>query len=324
VLYARAHQLPSLLYYYFTYNRVIYLDPVTAGYAIESTYLYARNQIQLLLITALLCAWVAARVAARSREHGLFAGIFRHSLSTTTALNLLVALTGAVGTFRFWGHYFITALPWFGFLVGLVLEEHLRAPAQSPSRAASPLRIALPVGVVVALSFILCPLTRIFLDGQRRAGSFANPSDDPVVRYIGSHSRPADAILVWGFAPDLYVSAHRKSATRFVFTTFPAGIVPWFHWMSLAQENALQVPGARAVMLQELAHARPPLVVDVPDTLHGRSIRRYDELAAFVESNYCFDTSLQTGGGRLAFIYRRRDLSGPCTQPLPPLPRASE
>jgi hypothetical protein len=311
-------------YYLFTYNRDVYMGPVTAGFAIESSYLFWRDHVTLLLLAMLGVTWAASRFAAMMDGWGatkLSATFVRTGFATTTALHLVLALVGAFGTFRFWEHYFITALPWFGLLAGLLLEERITAP-----NALGPVRVRRAYVVVlvsfVLVSFVQRHLTTLWLDGVRRKGQFyVDPQREPVARYIRDHTRPDQSVFVWGFASEMYTTAKRRSASRFVFTTFPSGMVPWFFWLSLEQENGFAVPGSRALLLQELEHERPPLIVDVPNSMRGRSMRRYPELNRYIEDHYCFDTTIVGHNGRVADMYLRRNDDQPCRKSPPPMPK---
>jgi 4-amino-4-deoxy-L-arabinose transferase-like glycosyltransferase len=322
--FARAGAWRPFSYYLFTYNSDVYMEPVTVGYAIESSFLFWREHGALLLLTMLGATWAFARFAAKLDGLGAKAwsnAYLRTALPTTTALHMLLALAGALGTFRFWDHYFITALPWIGLLLGTLLEERLLAA--SPAGTARAVRASLVVlACFVGLSFVLRHLTTLWLDGQRRAGEFyGNPDEEPIANYIRTHSSADQSVFVWGFAPELYTASRRRSASRFVFTTFPSGLVPWFHWLPFEHEERLAVPGSRDLLLRELEAEKPPLILDVPNSIHGRSIRRYPQLSAYVDQHYCFRETVFGRNGRIADIYHRRGEGEDCTRQPPPIPK---
>ena len=49
-------------YYLFTYNRVIYMGPVSVGYALESSFLFWRENVVLLLMSLIAVTWAAVRM----------------------------------------------------------------------------------------------------------------------------------------------------------------------------------------------------------------------------------------------------------------------
>jgi hypothetical protein len=320
--FARAGAWRPFSYYLFTYNSDIYMGPVTLGYGIESTFLFWRSHGALLLLTMLGLAWAAARFFSHLeslRPWAWASALHRSALTTTTALHLFLALVGAFGTFRFWEHYFINALPWFGLLVGALIEERILAPNPTGTHRAVRAYVVV-VSCFLFVSFTLRHLTTLWLDGERRKGEFyGDPAQEPIANYIRENSQPEQSIFVWGFAPELYTASKRRAASRFVFTTFPSGLVPWFYWIDPDQENARAVPGSRALLLRELDSERPPLVLDVPNSMHGRSMRRYPELAHYLEQHYCFRTTVFGRNNRIADVYHRRDADEACMQPFPPL-----
>ena len=97
-------------------------------------------------------------------------------------------------------------------------------------------------------------------------------------------------------------------------------MVPWFEWISREEEDKLAVPGARALLIQELEDERPPLIIDVPTSMDGRSMRRYPSLASHLEANYCFAITIFGHNGRVADIYHRRTDARPCPLAPPRLP----
>jgi len=284
--FAQAGAWRPFTYYLFTYNRIVYMGPVSAGYALESSYLFWRDNVALLIFSMIGVAWAAAHFWSKldgGGARGWASALVFTGVPSTTAAHLILAMLGAISTFRFWEHYFITVLPWFGLLGGLLVEDRL--PPAGSAGALRPRRTYVTTIVMfVAVSFVFRHLSTLWLGGVRKEGEmFLAPDQDPIASYIRHFTPPNQSVFVWGFAPEIYVSAKRRAASRFVFTTFPSGMVPWFTWLSREQEDELAVPGSRRVLVQELEAEAPPLIVDVPNSLHGRSIRRYPMLARFVD-----------------------------------------
>jgi hypothetical protein len=320
--YWRAGHLGELIYYFMTYNRRVYMAPVTLGGAIEASYYFARAHPELVLVSFGGLAWCAARWVSTApgwRPGAVARAFASDGLLWTSALQMAVALAGAASTFRFWGHYFVPAVPWIGLLGGWALDEQLQAASEraGPRRvlAAHALVVLALLGLVGATGL----LTRLSLDAERRTGAYGDPSDEPISRYVEAHTRPTDSIFVWGFSPDYYVSSRRRAASRFLYTTFVAGMVPWFEGLTLEQENALAVPGSRELLMRELDASAAELVLDVPAPLRGRGMRRYPELAAYLETRYCYETTLRGRNGRAADVFRRKHAAAEvCPRGFPP------
>lgn len=313
--YVRTGHVRTLLYYLFTYNKKVYFAPVTASIAVESTYGFFRLHADLILMMVVVGAWALVQWLASVKQvrslRSWLEGYAETGMATTVAFNAVLAFVAASATFRYFDHYFVTAVPWVGLWGGLLVERALTS---------LPLRRAWASGIVVAsVCLFLAIVGKVhlhWLDGQRRMGVFGDPHDEPVTNYIVATTRPEDRIFTWGFAPEYYVSTGRKAASRFVYTTFVAGLVPWFDHMTIEQENALAVPGARDLLIRELDANRPELVLDVPSSMRGRSMRRYEQLAAWLEGSYCYEATIVGRNGHVADAYRRK--RGECSRAMPP------
>jgi 4-amino-4-deoxy-L-arabinose transferase-like glycosyltransferase len=317
--YARAGQLRTLVYYLVTYNRKVYLAPITPGFAIEATYGFVRNHAELVILTVIAAAWWLARLVSsteRLSSPGSWLRAWgRFGLLSTVTLNALVALAGAFSTFRFFEHYFVTAVPWLAMLAGLVVEEQVAAMVAA--RAGRERWTTAIVAGALVLTLLICGKVHLhWLDGQRKVGFFGNPDDEPITNYVKANTGPNDRIFAWGFAPEYYVSTGRRAASRFVYTTFVAGLVPWFDRLTVEQEDALSVPGSRDLLIRELELENTELVLDIPDSLRNRGMRRYEQLAEYLERSYCFEATIVGRNARTADIYRRK--RAPCARPLPP------
>jgi hypothetical protein len=102
-------------------------------------------------------------------------------------------------------------------------------------------------------------------------------------------------MFVWGFQPWDYIDCKRKPASRYVFTTFVMGYVPWFDEPE-EKERERMTPGSHELLVRELEATKPAVVIDVP--IGWRSMDRYPDLAPFLAS-YCL---LTTDGGRRVFV----------------------
>jgi len=195
---------------------------------------------------------------------------------------LVVTLLPAFLGFRLFGHYF---LPAHYFLVQLAAPAFLRAWSEKGLLRAAAILAVLP-GVVFT-----------FLNPLLYAPGFGvAPVTDPVFREVGEYlkQRPCPGpIFVWGYAPQIYVFAERRPASRYVLpiepiTGFVSGnerfesgeLPPDFH-VSEAR---------RAELLADLERTPPAYVVDLSrakfDHWDRFPLRAFPALAALVEADY--------------------------------------
>ena len=116
---------------------------------------------------------------------------------------------------------------------------------------------------------------------------YQDPRTDPIVRYVLERTEPNERIFVWGFRAETYVSAQRMPASRFVYTVYPAGVVPWFQ-ATREEEEQRTVPGSRAQLLADLDREQPELIIDAGRTMSGRSMYNYPALRTYLDRGYCF------------------------------------
>ncbi|MGH7293273.1 MAG: hypothetical protein ACREJT_18785, partial [Myxococcota bacterium] len=112
-----------------------------------------------------------------------------------------------------------------------------------------------------------------------------------VAQAVREHSAPSDAVFIWGLAPEVYWSAERDPATRFVTTlSFLAGVQP-------TRDDARAFPErANKENWADFRHdfdAHPPrLVLDTaPADLKQAGLaplQRYPSLRTRIEADYCF------------------------------------
>ncbi len=79
---------------------------------------------------------------------------------------------------------------------------------------------------------------------------------DLAAQYIRANTAPAAPLLVWGHASDIYLSADRKPATRFVYPL--ALFTPGYADSALVQ-----------VFLNDLRASAPPLILDTTPNAKG-------------------------------------------------------
>ncbi|HEX7480845.1 MAG TPA: hypothetical protein VF331_23790 [Polyangiales bacterium] len=306
--YALAGELRALVYYTLTYNSKVYLGPFTAaarGVAVQDWFANHAIMLGLLLTTG---GWAASRSLATApalrqlpRHHD------QHGFVATVGLGALSLSLTSNAALRDFMHYYIQAVPWCGLLLGVLVEHALGSPLtlSGPRRAAIHGLILLPA---LYLLYIGTQQRFEHYDADRRSGrAFRDPHEQAVCAYVHAHSRPDQTLFIWGFWPQLYTECQRKPASRYVFTTFVSGFVPWFESATLAEDDARAVPGSRALLIADLEDSQPPILIDAPQTLGHRSMRRYHVLATYLDQHYC-----SVGIYSDFELFQRRDASGQC------------
>jgi hypothetical protein len=115
-------------------------------------------------------------------------------------------------------------------------------------------------------------------------------------RMLHERTTPSESIFIWGFDPAPYTACNRRPASRFVYTTFPSGFVPWYEGTE-EEEEARVTPRSRVILIKELEHEMPAVILDSGSMMHSltspqwrdRTIDAYPFLKMFVTTYYCRD-----------------------------------
>jgi hypothetical protein len=307
-IYASHHELRALWYWSFQYNAQIYMEPYKglSGLAGVADW-WAQSQVALPLTGCALAAlFMLGSIWSQSEElrpAALLRAYAKHGIETTVALLVMLGLIGALAPLRMFPHYFILVYPWLSLFVGL-RTDRLCARVKHGSTAlrnGTAMLVAsfIFVGVLARLNFIVTGASRIDFDS------------DPLCRVIQSRSGLKDSILVWGFDGDVYVSCHRRPATKFVYSTLVMGVVPPRFGI---QNDRWVVPNARAQAAVELKQERPALIVENATFFGGRRITALPELARTIRDEYCFPFEQVGYGPRTFLVYSRKDLGCPSSE----------
>ncbi len=121
----------------------------------------------------------------------------------------------------------------------------------------------------VALSWIACSITAfaigtLVFSYTRRARVLAQPDTFPIEisKLIRAHSAPSDRVFVWGYYPELYALSQRLPATRFIYTNFVTGLVPWTNLDPLIDTSYAIVPDSPQQLLADLRRTPPEVIVE--------------------------------------------------------------
>jgi hypothetical protein len=308
IRYAAARQVGALIYYTVTYNSDVYLDPYSTEAKVNTIRGWVTSHGILLGILAPIALWGATRpLAAASRLRDWPRAFDEHGFVATVALGALAVVAISNAALRGFIHYYVQIVPWCGLLLGVLVE---RAVEGRPR-----IGVFRPMGVRALILLPLILVTQVgsahlfnrYAHDRRTRRAFVDLRSSDICKYIRAHSKPEESLFVWGFLPELYTTCERRPASRYVFTTFVAGYVPWFDKATLEEDDRRAVRDSRALLIADLEQSRPPVIVDAPKSMGNRSMRRYPVLARYLGMRYC-PAGMQGG---YAVLLRRTE-AGAC------------
>jgi hypothetical protein len=264
--YVASHSLSSFFYYFSTYGRSVYLAPTTSGDVAHVAFVYFIKRYNVFPFIA-CAAWLWRRGALP--EWMLLA-------------NVAAAIPEAVFTGRGFGHYFLPYETLLAVTLGVTFESVGRAvPSfRDGGRAASIAALA-----ILVVAWPKGPSLDASAEPAMPKSSF-DPSTEPVGQWVAAHTSPGDRIFVWGFRGDIYSSAHRYPASRWVYTQYQAGFAPWVP-QPLAVEETLVVSGSRESTIADLEETRCEIVVDAGGSLMNRYMTTYAFFKRYLDEHYC-------------------------------------
>lgn len=305
----REGTLSQLVYYCFTYNLQVHLQP-TARAMLWLGPLHDRMNertfffVALVVLAARAAPFALRRVRASAAARSLTPLVRAFGVRGYLGLHLVVALVTASSMYRFFPHYYLQAMPFLTVLLGASLRGAF--VARTTGRIARS-----TIAGFTAFLLAYAAITAYFL--EKVDGRIAHePVVERLARYVEASTAPEQRVFVWGFSPWLYPYSHRKPAGRFVFETYVTGFVPWF-WEEPDVERKRIVPGSMEALLGDLDREKPEIVIDAGSVLFGRSMRAYELSSRWLHDRYCFE--LRFG----AFdVYRRKPDDASCQVPYFP------
>lgn len=288
-IYAASGHLREFVYYYQRYGRDIFMAPLTADYMREKL----REQIDkyylgIATVSAIgvvgLSRAMRALVADESRT---LERLRRHMKDVIMIAQLACGVVGASFTWRFFPHYFVQVFPVAAVVAGSVAASLDYEPTHPRDRGPVAGAATVVLGAALILVVASSALHRVVRLRRETDRWYQDPHADPIVRYVLEKTRPEDRIFVWGFRAETYVSSGRLPASRYVYTVYPSGVVPWFQ-STREEEERRVVPGSRQLLLDDLERERPVLVIDAGRSMNGRYMYNYPVMRTYLDRNYCF------------------------------------
>lgn len=306
--YAIAGELGTLWFYVVRYNTEIYVAGLGSRlpkYVKDSF----ENRFDLLVVAAPLVGYALSRLIARARGfRDLWRAYDRQGFDTTVGLSAIVALVTANGSWRNFGHYYVQVIPWAALFGGLVVERLAESSSWAERRRwlRTMLTRAVILAPVAALAIAGWSVRVRTLQREGSPGADFGSASWPICTYLNQNVPPSEGLFVWGFDPAPYTACNRKPVSRYVYTTFVAGFVPFLDDPRDVEAKRV-APGSMEILVRELEAGRPGVIVDSAMSMKNRSLTTYPKLKELVNRDYCRVT-VNVGGPN---VWVRRDLP-PC------------
>jgi hypothetical protein len=304
--------LRTFWYWFFTYNREVYMAPLRDRSFWDDFNPWMRGQYWAFFAVALFSSWGLARpFAGMTSIRGFFSGYSKAGLEVTSSALVLVTMAAIASPQRFWPPYFVMLFPYLGLAAGVQMAATMERSDGHPWArfiAALILGGVLSGWVANGARLRVADLVEARKSGKRRA---ALP--EPICDVFDKYGTPQDKVFIWGFDGDYYVTCKRHPATRFTYLTLVAGTVPPF-WNDIRPER--EARDARRHVLEDLESSKPSVVLDSPGTMRNVGIRTVPELGKWLDQNYCSAPAATSATGRKAEVWVRRDLTN-CAAPSP-------
>jgi hypothetical protein len=252
--YFAAHgALADLQFYAWTYNTKYYVPEVPlperlAAVQVPLRLLAERMPAALVLGTATAggLLWL---VFVRERREPARAVLAWLTLGWAASGLLSTMLSG-----RDFAHYSIQVLPGVCLACGWGLAW---CWAQARAAGNRGRRLVLQVLVLLAVASFIVPgawstaTTEAKDDGTADIGAI-----------VRQHSRSDERIFIWGYLPELHVFAQRLPSTRFFYTNWVTGLIPWTNVDWLKDTRYAVIPGTPEQLRQDYERRPPAVVVD--------------------------------------------------------------
>jgi 4-amino-4-deoxy-L-arabinose transferase-like glycosyltransferase len=259
---------------------------------------------------AVLAAWQSIKRIPVSHETVTSENEAR--FDRTVALWGGVTLIAVIMSGRFYGHYFIPALPALSLLAARGVQLVRRALGDPDRRRSA------QVGIVVLSLFFLVGLFRCHhrtavlayetVTGTRTHWS-ANwgmtkreQEAEVVSNYVRSRISAGEPLYIWGYAHDVFWRTRCRPASRY--------LTPYFIDGRFADAEATVSSSgeqfrreAAANLVEDLRHSRPRLILDIEGNFKALP---YPELVEFINENYREDGSAGPDPSRPFHVLRAK------------------
>jgi hypothetical protein len=203
--------------------------------------------------------------------------------------SFFVALAGG----RLFGHYFIPAAAFYGWIAGegfVFLQGVLREKTFQSKK------VITVSGIILLIAGLLFPV-HFFHGNAYRMRMYMVQNNIKVghkftklAKKIQEVTNPKDKIWVWGFAPEIYIDSKRDCSSRFINCNYLVGLIPWVNVDPAEDTSDLAVPGSWTKLREDLTSDPPMVIVDAAAANYqfwGKyPLTTRPTLKRFIESNY--------------------------------------
>lgn len=264
IAYFAAHgALDDLIFYSWTYNTEYYVPAVPPAQrlaAILVPYGLLRDHMPAALVLAVIAAIGTLVTAVRRLAQRPPVAVMEWLILGWSATGLLSTILSG----RYFEHYSIQIIPGFSLACGWVLAAVAQRAlvARTEGRKFQPALLATGIAGVL-LSFAV---PTVYWIGKVRV---TDEASNPIIGgIIQERSQPGDRLFVWGYAPETYVFARRLPATRFYYTNWVTGLIPWANVDWLNDTTYAVIPGTPELLRADLERQPPAMILDT-GTLRG-------------------------------------------------------
>lgn len=159
-------------------------------------------------------------------------------------------------------HYAIQTIPGLSLACGLTIARALEALRRA--RVRRPSVAGMGAIALAAVAVWTCWSAREF---GRQVERHDSPTDAKMRELVQCYTSEHEPILVWGYYPEAYAIAHRMPATRFLYTNYLTGMLPWTNLDPETDTRYAIVPGSWDAFWKDYRASQPRLVVDA--TIRG-------------------------------------------------------
>lgn len=293
-------------YFAFTFNTEIYIPEVPLLErlaAVRVPFVQAWEHIPLLggfgVVAALGLLVAAGRDLGRATAQALPLWVWL-PLGWTFAGLLTTTLSG-----RDFSHYTLQTVPGLSLIIGIGIYQlwHYRHWGR--------------VGVILLALGVTVLIPARYRDMQAHIADL--PDEPPAIALLVQDiTDPTDRIFVWGYYPEAYFYAERLPASRFIYTNYVTGMVPWTNLDPFIDPGYASTPDAAAQLAADLTTTPAAVIIDT-GTLRNYARFPLGEqpwLWSHVQENYAqIGADSESWAGMR--IYRRTLPPRPDTKPSP-------
>lgn len=215
---------------------------------------------------------------------------------------------------RFFGHYFIQALPALSLLaargVGFLREALADAALRRRAKIVTALLLLCFLIGFVRFHQRTAILAYEFFTGARTQASGQwgmtkrEEEAEIIARQLRREVGAGGSLYIWDYALDVYWRTQTRPAARFITPNHVTGVFTDAETRPATPEEAAFWAESRRRLIEDLRRSRPPVILDVTGGLMNLP---YTDLVDFVRSDYRQDSELGVDPVRPFVVYRLKD-----------------